>query len=104
MNVNHSDRCPDCHRTRGVVESGKPKVPRFCWVRNGSVCMRTQLAYERALVSPLRHVLEQARSVIAQPFFESMPLPMRAAVLELARSVVELDAVEPPILDESAAE
>jgi hypothetical protein len=89
---------------RGVVESNKPKARRFCWVLNGAICMQTQLAYERALVAPLRLVLEHARIVIAQPLPESMPLEMRAAVLELATSVVKLDAVEPPLPTETAAE
>jgi hypothetical protein len=97
VNVSHADRCPDCHRVRGVVESNKPKGKRFCWVRNGAICMQTQLAYERALVAPLRLVLEQARAVIAQPF--NAPA-CRQAVIELAGAVVKLDAVEPPLLGE----
>lgn len=104
MNVSHADKCPDCKRTRGVVESRKPKSPRFCWVRNGAVCMRTQIAYERAITSPARNVVERARVVIAQPYFVDMPIGIRAAVLELARAVVEFDTVEPPIPEETAAE
>lgn len=104
MNVSHADRCPDCHRPRGVVESNKLKGARFCWVRNGALCMQTQLAYERALVAPLRLVLERARAVIVQPFHGSEPLTLRSSVLDLAMAIVKLDAVEPPLPTETAAE